>query len=125
MNWEDFKLVLNRLPPRLIERLKLSFDEDKLTYGYGETEYSLTREDFSSQINPNLEFSSDEIGLIGRHRLELFARVGDRETTIGLHEVVSETEAAAVPPLGIVDHAPAPLLDHSGQNVGEFAAADA
>ena len=59
------------------------------------------------------------------HRFEFLFRVGYRVSPIGHDQVVAEAEAAAMPPLRIVDHFAAPRLDHAGQHVGELRSADA
>ena len=66
----------------------------------------------------------DEVGLVRGHRFELFLGVGDRIAAVGHHQVIAESESAAVPPLRIVDHFAAPRLNHSGQHVREFRSAD-
>ena len=41
----------------------------------------------------------DEIGLVGSHALEFLVRIGHRIAPVGLHQVVAESETAAMAPL--------------------------
>ncbi|MDU9375850.1 hypothetical protein McpSp1_04290 [Methanocorpusculaceae archaeon Sp1] len=65
MDWEQFKIMLNGLPTRYKEILKLDIGDDKILYGYDEYRSEFTQYDFNDKINHDLKFNSENMCISG------------------------------------------------------------
>ena len=50
----------------------------------------------------------DHVRFVGFHRLKLLVGVRNAVAPVGFYQILPETETAAVPPLRIINHLPAP-----------------
>ena len=66
-----------------------------------------------------------QIRLIRLHRLEFFIGVRLRIATVCLHEILTESESAAMTALRVIDNFATPSLNHSNEHVRIFRATEA